>query len=92
MIQNFKHRGLKRLYEYGDRSQVNPNHVEKIEIALADLDAADVIEHLRRPGYRLHQLTGNLNGFHAIDISGNWRIIFRFENGTAFDVELLDYH
>lgn len=92
MIRSFRHRGLKRLYERGDRSQVNPNHVEKIEVILADLDAAGSIGHMRRPGYRLHQLTGNLKGFQAVDVSGNWRIIFRFEESDVFDVDLLDYH
>lgn len=92
MIRSFRHRGLKRLYDRGDRSQVSPNHVEKIEVILADLDAAGSIEHMRRPGYRLHRLTGNLKGFHAVEVSGNWRILFRFEEGGVFDVDLLDYH
>jgi toxin HigB-1 len=92
MIRSFQHRGLKRLYERGDRSQVNPNHVEKIEVVLADLDAANSVAHMRRPGYRLHRLTGSLKDFHAVDISGNWRIIFRFDKGDVFDVDLLDYH
>ena len=92
MIRSFRHRGLKRLYERGDRSQVNPNHVEKIELVLADPDASRSIEHMRRPGYRLHQLAGNLKGLQAVTVSGNWRIVFRFEEGDVFDVDLLDYH
>ncbi len=92
MIRSFQHRGLKRLYERGDRSQVNPNHIEKIEVILADLDAANTVAHMRRPGYRLHQLTGRLKGFQAVDVSGNWRIIFRFDGGDVFEVDLLDYH
>ncbi len=71
---------------------MSPNHVEKIEVILADLDAAGSVAHMRRPGYRLHRLTGNLQGFHAVDVSGNWRIAFRFEDGEIFDVDLLDYH
>lgn len=92
MIRSFRHRGLRRLYERGERRQVNPNHVEKIELILADLDAAGSIEHMRRPGYRLHQLSGDLKGFHAVDVSGNWRIVFRFDGRDAFDVDLVDYH
>lgn len=92
MIRSFRHRGLRRLYERGDRSRVNPNQVEKIELILADLDAAGSIDHMRRPGYRLHQLSGDLKRFHAVDVSGNWRIVFRFEEGNVFDVDLLDYH
>jgi proteic killer suppression protein len=98
MIRGFRHRGLKRLYELGDRSRVNPNHAEKIEVILADLDAAGSIDHMRRPGYRLHPLSGELKGFLAVDVSGNWRIVFRFDGGDVFDVfdvfdvDLLDYH
>ena len=44
------------------------------------------------PGFRLHPLKGELRGFRAVDVSGTWRIVFRFEEGAAFDVDLLDYH
>jgi proteic killer suppression protein len=44
------------------------------------------------PGFRLHPLKGDLKGFWSITVSGNWRIIFRFEQGDAFDVDLVDYH
>ena len=44
------------------------------------------------PGYRLHALGGNMKGYWSIVISGNWRIVFRFEDGDAFDVDLVDYH
>lgn len=42
--------------------------------------------------YRLHPLRGDLTGFWSVTVSGNWRIIFRFEDGNAFDVDLVDYH
>ena len=71
---------------------MNQNQVEKIEVILADLDAAGSIEHMKRPGYRLHQLTGNLKGFHAVVVSGNWRITFRFEEGDVYDADLAEYH
>tara|TARA_R110002072_G_scaffold19156_2_gene71388 strand:+ start:708 stop:959 length:252 start_codon:yes stop_codon:yes gene_type:complete len=83
---------LKRLYERGDRRRLNPDHIEKIEVILADLDATASIDHMRRPGYRLHPLSGDRKGFHAVDVSGNWRIVFRFENGDVFDIDLIDYH
>jgi len=92
MIVSFKHRGLKRLYEKGDRRRINPLHLERIELILADLDAAENIVHLRRPGYRLHELHGRRAGCYAVDVSGNWRIVFRFEAGQAADVDLVDYH
>jgi proteic killer suppression protein len=92
MIRSFKHRSLKRLYERGDRSKINPQQVDKVELILADLDAAETIDEMRVPGYRLHELHGDLRGFYAVDVSGNWRIIFRFEDGDASDINLVDYH
>ena len=92
VIVSFRHRGLKRLYEKGDRSRINPAHLERIELILSDLEVARTIDHMRQPGYRLHMLRGPLAGYHAIVVSGNWRIVFRFEGGDAIDVDLLDYH
>jgi proteic killer suppression protein len=92
VIVSFRHRGLKRLYEKGDRSRINPVQLERIELILADLEAAETIDHMRQPRYRLHALRGPLAGFYAVDVSGNWRIVFRFEDGHAVDINLVDYH
>ena len=92
MIRTFRHRGLKRLYEHGDPGKVRADQAKRITLALADLDDADRPSDLDLPGYRLHPLKGELKGFWSITISANWRIIFRFETGDAFDVELIDYH
>ena len=92
VIQNFKHRGLKRLFERNDKSQVRPDHLETIEDILAFLDIAEKPQDLDKPGYNLHPLKGNLKGFWSVRVSGNWRIVFRFTQGDAFDVDLIDYH
>jgi len=92
MIVSFRHRGLKRLFERGDRSQIGTDLINKVENILATLDAADTPQALDLPGYRLHRLKGDRRGFWAVTVRANWRIIFRFENGDAFDVELVDYH
>ena len=44
------------------------------------------------PGFRLHPLKGRKRGYHAVSVSGNWRVTFRFEDGNAVDVDYLDYH
>lgn len=44
------------------------------------------------PGLKLHQLKGDLAGFYAVAVSGNWRVIFRFEDAQATEVDLIDYH
>ena len=44
------------------------------------------------PGYRLHPLRGDRRGQWSVRVSGNWRIVFRFVEGEAVDVDLIDYH
>ena len=44
------------------------------------------------PGFRLHELSGELKGHYTVSVSGNWRVTFRFENGMAVEVDYLDYH
>ena len=92
MIRSFRHKGLKRLYESGDRRRVGAEQAEKIERILARLDEAEIVQSMALPGFRLHPLKGDLRGFWAVTVSGNWRIIFRFESGYADDVDLIDYH
>jgi proteic killer suppression protein len=92
MIKSFRHRGLQRLYERGDRSRINPTLVDKVETALGLLDVAETPEAVNLPGYRLHPLRGDLRGFWSIRVSGNWRIIFRFDDRDVCDVDLVDYH
>ena len=92
MIASFKHRGLKRLYERGDRSKVPAEYADKLENILLLLDAALVVDALDLPGFRLHTLKGNLKGFWSITVRANWRVIFRFKEGQALDIDLVDYH
>ena len=92
MLRTFRHRGLKRLFERGDKSKLQAHQVVRIEEILARLDAAVSTNDLNTPGYRLHPLKGNLRGFWSIRVSANMRIIFRFEAGDVFDVDLTDYH
>jgi proteic killer suppression protein len=92
MIKSFRHRGLQRLYERSDRSRIHPTLVDKIETALGLLDVAETPEAVNLPGYRLHPLRGDLRGFWSIRVSGNWRIIFRFDDRDVCDVDLVDYH
>jgi proteic killer suppression protein len=92
MIASFKHKGLKKLFELGDRSLVRADLLRRVENILATLDAAESLRALDLPGYRLHQLKGDRKGFWAVTVRANWRIVFRFEGGDAFDVELTDYH
>jgi proteic killer suppression protein len=92
MVCSFRHKGLRRLYEDNDASKLPPDMVERIRRMLSFLDAADRIEDMDQPTFRLHALKGDLKGFWAVTVRANWRMIFRFEDGDAFDVDFLDYH
>jgi toxin HigB-1 len=92
MIKSFAHKGLNRLYEMDDHRGVRADHADKLRRMLARLDAAMTVSDMDLPGYRLHALKGSYAGFHAVAVNGNWRVIFRFAEGHAFDVEYLDYH
>jgi toxin HigB-1 len=92
MIRSFKHRGLKRLYERGDRSGIRHDLIESVEDILARLDRAETPQAMNLPGYRLHPLKGGLKGLWSVTVRANWRIIFRFAGVDAFDIELMDYH
>jgi toxin HigB-1 len=92
MIKSFKHRGLKRLYERGDRRGIRSDLLEIVEDILARLDEADTAQAMNLPGYRLHTLKGDLKGLWSVTVRANWRIVFRFEENDAFDIELIDYH
>jgi len=92
MIRSFRHKGLKRLYLDDDPRGVISEHAEKLRDILARLDAAGATADMDLPGFRLHALKGKLRGFWAVAVRANWRVIFRFAEHDAFDVDYLDYH
>jgi toxin HigB-1 len=92
MILNFRHRGLKRFYEKGERSRINSQAADTVEEILTLLDIAEQPGDMDLPGYRLHPLKGDLKGVWAVDVTRNWRITFRFEGKDVCDVNFEDYH
>lgn len=92
MIKSFRHKGLRDLCQKGDTKGVQAEHAERLRRLLASLDDAQDVDDMRRPGNRLHQLKGKLAGFWAVNVSGNWRVIFRFVGSDVELVDYLDYH
>ena len=92
MIEGFKHKGLKRLLQHSEAQGISPELLEKLENILFVLNRARRPEDMNLPGFKLHRLKGNLKGFWSVTARANWRIIFRFEAGNAYDVDLIDYH
>jgi proteic killer suppression protein len=92
MIQRFRHKGLERLFASGDTRGVPSQHAKRLRRMLLTLATSKTPQGVNLPGYGLHPLKGDLKGFWAVSVSGNWRLIFRFEGEDATDVNLVDYH
>ena len=92
MIESFRHRGLKALYQGRTSKGVAPEHEQKLRDILAQLDQSEKPSDMDLPGYDLHPLRGPLKGHYSVAVSGNWRVTFKFENGEESAVNYLDYH
>lgn len=92
MIRNFRHKGLKRLFLEDDRSKLDPQDADKIARVLARLNQSRGPQDMAVPGFRLHPLKGKRQGYWAVTVRANWRIVFRFDGEDAADVDLVDYH
>jgi proteic killer suppression protein len=92
VIVGFQHKGLKRLFEKDDASGVRPDLRDKLRTILGQLEQAVTIEDMQLSAFHLHALKGDRKGFWSVTVRANWRIIFRFHEGNADDVELIDYH
>jgi proteic killer suppression protein len=64
----------------------------RIKIILSTLHAAEDIEGVNLPTFRLHPLKGDMKKYYAVTVRANWRIIFSFKGGDAFNVDFIDYH
>ena len=93
MIKTFKSKGLQELFEKGKSKKLPQERLDKIRKILAIVHAAHQIEDFNAPAFRLHRLKAPpYAGFHSLDVSGNFRIVFQFTNGHAYDVDYLDTH
>jgi proteic killer suppression protein len=82
------------LISHGQVSRKLPHNIQQTarRKLLYLQDAEDLRDLLAPPGNRLEKLRGNREGQYSIRINSQWRICFRWENGRAFDVEIVDYH
>lgn len=92
MIKSFRHKGLKRYFESGSASGIQPHHAKRLRMQLVALDTAASIDDLDIPGFKLHPLKGSDRGRWSIWVNGNWRITFEFREGHAFVLDYEDYH
>lgn len=92
MIKSFRHKGLKQLFLTGSTKGVQSIHAARLRWMLNHLDTAVRLEDMNFPGSDLHPLKGKLKGCWAVKVNANWRLIFRFEDGQAYEVDYDDYH
>ncbi len=92
MIYNFKHKGLKILFERGSISGIQPKHKTRLRRILALLATSSTVKDMDLSGLNLHELKGKKRGTWSVQVSGNWRVTFKFKNGDIFDVDYQDYH
>lgn len=92
MIKKIRHRGLRAFYETGKAKGINADWIGRIERILTLLDAATEPAGMDMPGFHLHSLKGDYKGFWSVRVTGNYRIVWHFEDGDATDIDLIDYH
>jgi proteic killer suppression protein len=95
MIRSIRHKGLKRLYEDDNARGVAAERRSgwlSLRDVRARLDAATSAADMALPGFHLHALEGGYEGFWAVTVRANWRVIFRFADGDVHDVDYVDYH
>ncbi len=93
MIVSFRHKGLRTLYETGGAKGLPAEQVAKIRRILTAIDEANEPKEIGLfPGWRPHRLSGDMRGFWSVTVTGNWRIVFRFADGNASELDYLDYH
>jgi proteic killer suppression protein len=95
MLVSFSHKGLRQLHERGNPKGVPPAMADKLQKLLFALETAESLDQLGRfPGWKLHPLKGDMKGLWSLTVTGNWRLIFRYSEGTntASEIDLIDYH
>lgn len=92
MIKSWANNATRKFAEEGKSKFKGIDESAAIEL-LAALNAASALTDLSPlKSVGLHKLSGDRRGQWAMTISGPWRVCFRFENGDAHDVEIVDYH
>ena len=93
MIRSWANVASRRVFEEGTTSKFRGMDHDTAQELLAALDAATALKDLSPlKSVGLHKLKGNRKGQWAMTVNGPWRVCFRFRQGDAYDVEIVDYH
>ena len=94
-LVRLRHKGLRQLFEDGNAKGLPSAMADKLRKLMLALETAETLEQMNRfPGWKLHPLKGELKGLWSLSVTGNWRLIFRYDESTntASDLDLIDYH
>ena len=92
-IGSIRHKGLERLWRNDETRGVPADQVKRLRAALASVSAAANLRMLATlPGWRLHELKGDRKGTWSMTITRIWRITFRIEGVSVYDIDLEEYH
>ena len=92
MIRSFRHKGIEAFFRTGTTRGIQPAHRNRLRVQLLALNNASGPLDMNAPGWRLHALKGRLQDHWSINVSGNWRLTFKFEDSNAVLVDYQDYH
>lgn len=92
MIKSFKHKGLEKFFTTGSKAGIQAAHANKLTVLLGVLNEAASVSQMDMPGWKLHALSGSLQGHYSVKVNGNWRLTFRFDGQDAEIVDYQDYH
>lgn len=92
MIGTFAHKGLEKFFLDGVKKGIQARHAQRLADLLDRLNASRAVKDMNFPGSGLHPLKGKLQGYWSVKVSGNWRVVFQFKDGDAFNVDYVDYH
>ncbi len=92
MIKTFKHKGLREFFETGSTHGIQAAHAGKLGRQLLRLNTANSSQDMNILGWRLHSLSGQMDGHWSVWVNGNWRLTFMFEGEDAVLVNYQDYH
>lgn len=93
VIRSFADKESRKLYITGNSRRLPPDIIRQTLRKLEQINSAGRVEDLMTfPGNKLEPLKGKLKGKYSIRINDQWRIVFSFAEGDAYDVEITDYH
>ena len=92
MITSITHKGLRKFYEEGDAALLDNRYLIKLEMIMSALDAITEEKDIIELGINIHKLKGNFEGYCSLNITGNLRMILKFEKQNILNIDLVDYH